>query len=93
MNGYLLFIDSWGFGLSSPDWRSEDAGKLAIFLDQVLNKDGWGHPSFQNDEQPDACLIELFDGNSEFMYEVGTALCPPRFSVVWGWRSARTQDQ
>src|SRR5512139_3801930 len=26
------------------------------------------------------------------MYEVGTALCPPRFSVVWGWRSARTQD-
>jgi hypothetical protein len=26
------------------------------------------------------------------MYEVGTALGPSRFSVVWGWRSARTQD-
>jgi hypothetical protein len=52
----------------------------------------WGHPSFQNDEEPDAGLIELFDGDSEFLYEVGTALRTPRFAVVRGWRSTRTRD-
>jgi hypothetical protein len=77
VNGYLLFMDPGGFGLSSPDRCSEDAGKLAIFFDQVLNQDGWGHPSFLNYEQPDASLDELFDADSEFMYEVGTTLCPP----------------
>ena len=92
VNGYLLFVDSGGFGLSSPDRRTEDAGKLATFLDQVLDQDDWGHPSFQKDEQPDAGLIELFDGDSEFMYEVGTALCSSRFSLVPGGRNTRTQD-
>jgi hypothetical protein len=44
VNGYLLFIDSGGFDLSHPYRRSEDAGKLAIFLDQDFSKDGWDHP-------------------------------------------------
>ena len=91
-NGYLSFADSRGFGLGGPDRRAEDAGKLMIFLDEVLNQCGRGHPSFHNDEEPDAGLIELFDGDSEFLYEVGTALRTPRFAVVRGGRSARTQD-
>jgi hypothetical protein len=51
VNGYLLFIDSGGFGLSSSDRRSEDAGKLSIFLDQVLKQDGLGHLGFQNNDK------------------------------------------
>jgi hypothetical protein len=72
--------------------EAKDAGKLTIFLDEVLDQCARGHPGFQNDEEPDAGLIELFDGDSEFMYEVGTALRTPRFPVVRGGRSARTQD-
>ena len=68
--------------MGGPDRCAEDAGKLTIFLAEVLNQGGRGHPSFQNDGEPDAGLIELFDGDSEFMYEVGTALRSPRFAVV-----------
>jgi hypothetical protein len=57
VNGYLLFIDSGGFSLSGSDRRSEGACKLAVFLDQVLKQDGWGHLSFQKCEQPEASLI------------------------------------
>jgi len=91
-NGYLSFADSRGFGLRGPDRRAEDAGRFTIFLDEVLDQCGRSHPSFQNNEQSDAGLIELFDGASEFMCEVGTALRTPRFAVVRGGRSARAQD-
>jgi hypothetical protein len=87
---YLSFLESRGFALGGPDRRAEDAGKLTIFLDELLDQYGRGHPSFQNDEEPEAGLIELFDGDSEFMYEVGTALRPSHFDVILGWRSART---
>ena len=50
------------------------------------------NPSFKNDEEPDARLIEFFDADSELMYEVGTALRPPRLAVVRGGRNSRTQD-
>ena len=83
-NGYLSFADSRGFGLGGPDRRAEDAGKLTIFLNEVPDQCGRGHPSFHNDEEPDAGLIELFDGDSEFMYEVGTALCPPALLRSFG---------
>ena len=73
----LSFADSRGFALGGPDRRAEDAGELTIFLDELFDQCGRGHPSFQNDEEPDAGLIELFDGDSEFMYEVRTALPPP----------------
>ena len=53
--------------MGGPDRRAEDAGKLTIFLDEVLDPCGRGHPSFQNDEEPDAGLIEVFDGDSEFI--------------------------
>ena len=87
-NGDLLFADSRCFGLGRPDRRAEDAGKLTIFLDEVLDQCGRGHSSFQNDEEPDAGLIELFDADSEFVYKVGAALRTPSFAVVRGGRSA-----
>ncbi len=62
--------------MGGPDRCAEDAGKLMIFLDKVLNQHGRGHPGFQNDEEPDAGLIELFHGDSEFMYEVGRLSAP-----------------
>ena len=68
--------------MGRPDRRAQDAGKLMIFLDEVLDPCGRSHPSFQNHEEPDAGLIELFDADSEFMNEVGTALRTPSFAVV-----------
>jgi hypothetical protein len=70
--------------LGRPDRRAQDAGKLTIFLDEGLAPCGRSHPSFQNHEKPDAGLIELFDADSEFMNEVGTALRTPSFAVVRG---------
>ena len=78
--------------LGGPDRRAEDAGELTIFLDETLDASNRAHPSFQNDQEPDAGLIELFDRDSKFMYEVGTAFRTPRFAVVRGWRSASTLD-
>jgi len=66
--GYVQFADSRGFALGGPDRCAEDAGKLTIFLHKALNQGGRSQPSFLNDEEPDAGLIELFDGDSEFMY-------------------------
>jgi hypothetical protein len=42
--GYWLFADSRDFGLGGPDRCPEDAGKLTIFLDEVLGKGGRDHP-------------------------------------------------
>ncbi len=74
--------------MGGPDRRTKHAGKLTIFRDEVHNQRGRGHPGFENDEEPDAGLIELFDGDSEFVYEVGTALRTTRIAVVRGGRSA-----
>jgi hypothetical protein len=61
---YLSFPESRGFALGGPDRRAEDAGKLTIFLDELLDQYGRGHPSFQSEEEPEAGLIELFNGDS-----------------------------
>jgi hypothetical protein len=52
-NGDSLFADLPGFGLGGPDRRAEDAGKLRIFLNEVLDQCGRGHPSFQNPKKND----------------------------------------
>jgi hypothetical protein len=59
--------------LGGPDRRAEDGGKLTIFLDEVLDQCDRSHPSFQNDEEPDAGLIELFNSDTEFVNEVCAA--------------------
>jgi hypothetical protein len=61
----LLFADSQGFGLGGPGRCTEDASKLTIFLYEAFNRGCRGHPSFQNDEEPDAGFIELFDGDND----------------------------
>jgi hypothetical protein len=43
-NGYLSIADSQDFSLGGPDRCAEDAGKLTIFLDEVLDKGGLDHP-------------------------------------------------
>jgi hypothetical protein len=52
-HGDSSFADLPGFGLGGPDRRAEDAGKLTIFLDEVLDQCCWGHPSFQNPKKND----------------------------------------
>jgi hypothetical protein len=46
--GDWLFADLRDFGLGGPDRCPEDAGKLTLFLDEVLDKGSQDHPSFQS---------------------------------------------